>query len=155
MPSHPPSLKLFLCPYSNIFDVSTNYNLSNSNNNPKLANDYRTCSATTLAVLYDQILHSQTPARIFGREFIAKADEAREAYRTFALRIHPDKAPDDSPRDFHTSSFKKVHFAYDELLTTRGSAAQMMSMNSMLYPRCLKRGSRCTPALSLSRRLCA
>lgn len=80
---------------------------------------YNITEATPLCTIYVQIEHSKTPAALLGISSDSTSSQARDAYLTFALKIHPDKAPSDRLRTLHTRLFQKVQAAYDTVLTER------------------------------------
>jgi curved DNA-binding protein CbpA len=71
-----------------------------------------------LSTLYLQIEYGNTPSAVLGIATTASDIEVREAYRAIALKIHPDKAPNENLRELHTLLFQKVQTAYDSLLET-------------------------------------
>lgn len=73
-----------------------------------------------LRTLYLQIEYAQTPLAILNLPETATETDIRDSYRTIALRIHPDKIPDDGLRNLHTLLFQKIQAAYDELAQTTG-----------------------------------
>lgn len=76
-------------------------------------------SEEPLETLYLRIEYGDTPEAVLGVSSTATEAELRDAYRSFALKIHPDKAPDDSVRELHTLLFQKVQSSYDALLNDR------------------------------------
>jgi hypothetical protein len=72
-----------------------------------------------LTTLYLQIEYGDIATAVLGIGSRASEPEIRDAYRTIALRIHPDKAPNENLRELHTLLFQKVQTAYDSLLETR------------------------------------
>lgn len=68
------------------------------------------------STLYLQLEHAKTPSLVLSVSDTATEAEIRDAYRILALRIHPDKAPQESVRDLHTFYFQKVQSAYRALL---------------------------------------
>jgi curved DNA-binding protein CbpA len=69
--------------------------------------------------LYLQIEYGDIPTAVLGVGLGASEVEIRDAYRAIALRIHPDKAPNEGLRELHTLLFQKVQTAYDSSLEAR------------------------------------
>lgn len=69
-----------------------------------------------LASLYQRIEYGESSVAVLGVSSTATEAEIRDAYRTFALKIHPDTASDDSVRELHPLLFQKVQSSYDALL---------------------------------------
>lgn len=78
---------------------------------------------TPLSTLYIQIEYGNSPATLLGVGSKATEAEIREAYLTFALKIHPDKASPELRRR-HTKLFQEVQAAYDTLIEERASELQ-------------------------------
>lgn len=76
-------------------------------------------SEEPLETLYLRIEYGDTPEAVLGVDSTSTEAELRDAYRSFALKIHPDKAPDDSVRELHTLLFQKVQSSYDALLNDK------------------------------------
>lgn len=90
--------------------------------------------STPLSSLYIQIEYGNTPATLLGVGFKATEAEIRDAYRTFALKVHPDKA---SPKlcKLHTKLFQKVQAAYDALIEQRAFELNGDSAAAKGYPK--------------------
>ncbi|CAK4034574.1 Hypothetical predicted protein [Lecanosticta acicola] len=72
-------------------------------------------SRTPLADLYIQ-LDQDDPADVLGINWAATETEIYTAFRSLALRIHPDKAPSEDLKQFHTLLFQILKPACETLL---------------------------------------
>ena len=69
-----------------------------------------------LSTLYLQIEYANSPFAVLGINSQPKELELRESYHRIALRMHPDRAPNDYHRELHTSLFQNIQAAYHALL---------------------------------------
>jgi curved DNA-binding protein CbpA len=76
-----------------------------------------------LTTLYLQIEYGDIPTAVLGVGPEAPQVGIRVAYRAIALRIHPDKAPNEGLRELHTLLFQKNQTTYDSSLETREGAS--------------------------------
>jgi hypothetical protein len=93
------------------------YNLHHLNNGLKNKIDFHsnTTKMTSnmtednpLSTLYPQVEYGETLSAVLSVSTTATEAEIRDTYRALVLRIHPDKAPNDSLRKLHTLLFQKV-----------------------------------------------
>lgn len=74
--------------------------------------------------LYFQIASNSSPFAILGIGTDQTEAMVREAHRQISRQIHPNKAPSDSLRGWHTSLFQKVQAAYETILRHLGHGRQ-------------------------------
>jgi len=88
--------------------------------------------------LYLQIEYGNSPQAVLGLCETASRSKIHDAYRTIALTIHPDKAPE-SLRKLHTSLFQKVQAAHDALIESDdGGSSGNVSHPSKQLPETLE-----------------
>jgi hypothetical protein len=106
------------------------YNLHHLNNGLKKKIDFHsnTTKMTSnmtednpLSTLYLQVEYGETLSAVLSVSTTATEAEIRDTYRALVLRIHPDKAPNDSLRKLHTLLFLKVQSFYDAIPTSQSS----------------------------------
>ena len=64
---------------------------------------------------YSQVEEWEHPLDVLGLSDGATVEDIKAAYKTIALRLHPDKCPEEL-RELHTLLFQTVHRAYTKVM---------------------------------------
>ena len=89
-------------------------------------------SNAKLSTIYLQVNH-EDPFAILGVSVSATSEEIKAAYRTLALRLHPDKTTSAKQRKLHTPLFQRLLTAYE---TISGEDANDRGRGTKRIPEC-------------------